>query len=444
MTTKLFTNGCVISGKTALQTDILVRDGRILSLGHDLLTDLTDVEVIDCSGCVVLPGAIDAHCHIQLDTGIFATSDDWWLGSQEAARGGVTTVIDFVGPQPDESLRHALDFRLEQARSSIVDYTFHMTALDATPRTLDEIDQCPSWGITSLKLYTTYRPNYYLDDADLLKILSRASDVGLTTLVHCENDAIVTAESAKHGDKVLWRAYPDMRPAIAELEAAERVIRLAEYSGARVVIAHNSCALTAQAVAAARRRGVAVYNETCPQYLFLNGDDNRNSAEPWRYILQPPLRTVQDNIGLCEAVRSGDVDMVITDHCAYTRQQKESAPTGTPGGLPGLETLIVLTAAIPNMTWCDVARVLAENPARIYGLWPQKGAILPGFDADLVILKDETYTLDESKLQSFAGYSPFHGKQARGRILRVFRRGDEIIHEGKTLAAPGTGHIVLP
>jgi dihydroorotase-like cyclic amidohydrolase len=200
----------------------------------------------------------------------------------------------------------------------------------------------------------------------------------------------------------------------------------------------------AEAVAQARRRGVAVYNETCPQYLFLNGDDNRHSDEPWRYILQPPLRTLEDNAGLCQAVKSGDVDMIITDHCAYTRQQKENAPTGTPGGLPGLETLLVLTAAIPDMTWCDVARVLAENPARIYGLWPQKGAILPGFDADIVVLKDESYTLDESQLQSFAGYSPFHGKQARGRILRVFRRGEEIVREGKTLASKGSGHTVMP
>jgi dihydropyrimidinase len=444
MTTKLFINGCVISGKTALQADILVRDSKIAAIGNHLVSDLSDIEIIDCTGCIVMPGAIDAHCHIQLDTGIFATPDNWWIGSQEAARGGITTVIDFVGPQPDEDLRHALDFRLEQARDSIIDYTFHMTALDAKPQTLNAIAQCPSWGISSLKLYTTYRPNYYLDDAALLQILTQAAKSKLTTLIHCENDAIVTAETAKHTHKELWRAYPDMRPAIAESEATERVIRLAEYTGARVVIAHNSCAKTAEAVAQARRRGVAVYNETCPQYLFLNGDDNRHSDEPWRYILQPPLRTLEDNAGLCQAVKSGDVDMIITDHCAYTRQQKENAPTGTPGGLPGLETLLVLTAAIPDMTWCDVARVLAENPARIYGLWPQKGAILPGFDADIVVLKDESYTLDESQLQSFASYSPFHGKQARGRILRVFRRGEEIVREGKTLASKGSGHTVMP
>lgn len=434
-------NGQIVTENGCIHSDLLIEDGKISAIGRSESWNVSEnAEIIDCTDRVILPGAIDAHCHIQLDTGIFQTQDDWFIGTSEAARGGITTVVDFVGPQPGEDLRHALDFRLKQAELGVIDYTFHMTALDASPKTLDSIRKCyGDWGISSLKLYTTYRPNYYLPDDALLAILRCAAESGLTTLIHCENDAVVTAETALHQNEPLWRAYPEMRPAIAEVEAAQRVIRLAEYAHARVVIAHNSSADTAAAVSAARKRGVSVFNETTPQYLYLNADDNHSSPEPWRFILQPPLRTVQDNMGLQKAVKSGEIDMMITDHCAYTRDQKLSAPTGTPGGLPGLETLLPLTAAIPGMTWCDVARVLSRNPAQIYGLWPQKGAILPGFDADLVILEDKRYIIDEKKLTTFAKYSPFNGHEARGIIHRVYRRGEEIFSNNTISASRGSG-----
>ena len=441
MTKKCFCGGEIVVNGAQIRADLLVIDDKIAAIGDKFDLDKCD-EIVDCTGCILMPGVIDAHCHIQLDTGIFKTLDDWWIGSGEAARGGVTTVVDFVGPEPGEDLRHALDFRLSQSQKSIIDYTYHMTALDANPETLASIRQCPQWGISSLKLYTTYRPNYYLDDASMLKILETAASVGLTTLIHCENDAIVSAESARHTDESLWRAYPAMRPGIAEVEAAERMIRLAEYAHARLVIAHNSMAETALAVDRGRKRGVQVFNETTPQYLYLSEQNNQNSAEPWRYILQPPLRSPENNAGLQNAVLNGTVDMVITDHCAYTRDQKINAPNGTPGGLPGLETLLCLTAAIPGISWPDVARVLCRNPAKIYGLWPDKGELLPGFDADIVVLRDEKYIIDETKLKTYAGYSPFNGHQARGRIVRVYRRGEEIVHDGQIKSQPGSGRFV--
>ena len=441
MAKKCFCGGEIVVNGTQIRADLLVIDDKIAAIGDKFDHNECD-EIVDCTGCILMPGVIDAHCHIQLDTGIFKTPDDWWIGSGEAARGGITTVVDFVGPEPGEDLHHALNFRLSQSKSSIIDYTYHMTALDAKPETLESIRKCPSWGISSLKLYTTYRPNYYLDDASILKILEVAASVGLTTLIHCENDAIVSSESARHADESLWRAYPAMRPGIAEVEAADRMIRLAEYAHARLVIAHNSMAETAAAVARGRRRGVQVFNETTPQYMFLSERDNQNGPEPWRYILQPPLRSPDNNIGLQKAILDGDVDMVITDHCAYTRDQKINAPTGTPGGLPGLETLLCLTAAVSGITWPDAARVLCRNPAQIYGLWPRKGDLLPGFDADIVILRDETYTLDETKLTTFAGYSPFNGHTARGRLVRVYRRGEEIVRDGQILSQPESGQFI--
>ena len=442
-TRKIFVNGTVVSGGVRLRTDVLVEGERIAALGDRAsFGALEGDEVIDCTGRLILPGVIDAHCHIQLDTGIFHTQDDWWQGSQEAARGGITTVIDFVGPNPGEDLRHALDFRLDQARGSLIDYTFHMTALDANPATLDAIAKCRSWGISSLKLYTTYRPNYYLDDASLVKILAKAAQSDLTVLVHCENDAIVTHESARYGTAKLWRDYPKMRPEVAEVEAAERVLRLAQYTKARVVIAHNSSDRTARAVKRARKDGVRAFNETAPQYLYLSEEDNYGSPEPWRYILQPPLRCDRARSGLVKAVVDGKVDMVITDHCSYTRAQKCDNPTATPGGLPGFTTLLPLVACLPGMTWERVSMVLARNPAQIYGLWPHKGDVAPGFDADLLVLTDETFTIDEAELRNFAGYSPFHGHCGRGILERVFRRGEEIVRNGEVLGREGTGRFV--
>ena len=420
-------NGTVVVGGVLCRTDVVIENGKISGLSTAQDAD----ETIDCTGHIVMPGVVDAHCHIKLDTGVFQTPDDWRAGSKEAAMGGITSVIDFVGPMPGESLKHALDQRLLEAKDSAVDYTFHMTALDARPETLREIEACRSWGLTSLKLYTTYRPNYYLDDASILEILKVASRCGLVTLIHCENDAIVTEEGQRHADEDVWRSYPERRPAIAEEEAAARMVALARYAGAKIVVAHNSSSETARYVGKARREGMEVYNETAPQYLFLNDGNNHHDREAWRYILQPPLRSASHNAALCRALLEGDVSFVITDHCAYTRDQKiHGMAGGTPGGLPGLETLLPLTASVPGMTWPDVARLLCENPCRVYGLWGKKGALLPGFDADVVVLKDACYTVDERKLCGFAGYSPFDGHAARGQVVHVLRRGEKIVSEG--------------
>ncbi len=427
----LLKNGRVVVDGAEIQTDVLIENEKISALGT--IACAVD-KIIDCTNKIIMPGVVDAHCHIKLDTGIFQTPDDWRIGSREAALGGITSVIDFVGPMPGESLKHALDHRLEEASQSAIDYTFHMTVLDAEPQTLAEVEQCRVWGLSSLKLYTTYRPNYYLDDASILKILQVAAKNDLVSLIHCENDAIVTAEGALHETENLWKSYPERRPAVAEEEAAARMIMLARYADAKLVIAHNSSANTAHLAAQARQAGQNVYNETAPQYLFLNSEDNHHSAEAWRFILQPPLRDVSHNTELQQALMHDEVSFVITDHCAYTRQQKiEGVEGGTPGGLPGLETLLSLTMAVPGMTWARCAKLLSENPCKVYGLWGRKGAILPGFDADVVILKDETYSLDETKLHGFAGFSPFHGKLARGRVESVLRRGEVIVENGEFL-----------
>ncbi|MCD4739516.1 MAG: amidohydrolase family protein, partial [Anaerolineae bacterium] len=245
-----------------------------------------------------------------------------------------------------------------------------------------------------------------------------------------------------------WRYHGASRPALAEQEAAARVLFLAQAAGAPVVIAHNSSARTSWLVAEARRRGQHAFCETAPQYLLL---DNQCYAgtEPWRYILQPPLRTPAEKEGLWELVSAGEIDMLITDHCAYNLEQKTTHDdfTQTPGGLPGLETLLPLAAtygvSAGRITWNDLVRLLAANPAQIYNLWPHKGALLPGSDADLVLYDPQsTAILTAADLHSSAGYTPYEGLPVKGHVVSTIRRGEIIVREGEFVGQAGAGKFI--
>ena len=308
----------------------------------------------------------------------------------------------------------------------------------------------PELWIQSIKLYTTYRPNYYADDATILRLLEAAARYDLISLVHCENDALVTAqtEALVRAGHISWAYHGAARPALAEQEATARVLFLADAVGAAVVIAHNSTALTSQLVADARAAGRPVYSETAPQYLLL---DNRvyDGHEPWRYILQPPLRDPAEKDGLWALISDGQIDMIITDHCDYRKAQKLAVDnfTKTPGGLPGLETLLVLMATYGvgqgRIDWLDLVRLLAYAPARIYGLWPKKGALLPGFDADLVLFDPAPEgLLAAENLHMVAGYTPFEGVQTQGRVVSTMVRGEFVVRDGVFAGDEGSGRFV--
>ena len=445
----LIRGGTLVTSETMLEADVLIRGETIQAIGHDLPAP-DDAEVVDATGLLVLPGIIDAHAHIQLDTGIYQTPDDWFIESRAAAMGGVTTVVDFATQYPGQRLDAALDARLAEAAPSVIDYAFHMMITDLPPGREDELGELPDLGIQSIKLYTTYRPNYYADDATLLRLLEAAYRYGLTTLVHCENDALVTAQTQAliEAGNTSWRYHGMARPALAEIEAAARVLLLAESVAAPVVIAHNSVGATSALVAEARARGQAAFCETTPQYLLL--DNTRyESAEPWRYILQPPLRAPEEKEELWDMVCAGDIDMLITDHCDYTRAQKLAADdfTKTPGGLPGMETLLPLIATYGvsdgRLDWPDVARMLAANPARIYNL-PGKGQIAPGADADLVLYDPvPSRTITAGDLHTIAGYTPFEGMRVQGRVVATLRRGSFLVRDGKFAGERGGGKYLF-
>ncbi len=398
----------------------------------------------------MLPGIVDAHTHLQLDTGIFRTSDTWLQGSRAAAFGGITTVVDFATQMRGQTFEEALATRLAEAAGSVIDYAFHMMVTDLPPGQEEELGVLPELGIQSIKIYTTYRPIYYADDATVLRWLETASRYGLTSLVHCENDALVTAQTAAlvAGGHTGWAYHGASRPPLAEQEAVSRVLLLAGAVDAPVVIAHASTGRSVEMVVEARAAGQVAFSETTPQYLLL--DRSRyEGGEPWRYILQPPLRSPAELEALWDLVAAGHVEMLVTDHCDYKRAQKLATDdfTKTPGGLPGTETSLLLMAtygvATDRIAWTDLVRMMAANPAQIYNLWPRKGALMPGSDADVVLL-DPAYegVIAAEDLHGVAGYSPFEGMQVKGRVVSTLRRGVFLVREGAFVAEPGSGEYV--
>ena len=447
--TLLIRGGTLVTPEGLVEADLLIQGERIKAVGRGLPT-AHDTRVIEAEGCYVLPGVIDAHVHIALDTGIYKTPDDWFIGTRAAACGGVTTVVDFATQFPGQSLREAVEARLEEARDAVIDYGFHVMVTDLPPGREGELADLVEMGTPSVKLYTTYRPNYYADDATILRLMEACAELGILPLVHCENDDLVTArtEALVAAGETGWRYHGRSRPALAEQEAIQRVLFLAEAAGCPVHICHCSTARSVALVAEARDAGQEVTCETCPQYLLL---DNTvyDGEEPWRYILQPPLRDAEELEGLWALVEAGAVDLLVTDHCDYTKEQKVANDdfTRTPGGLPGLETLLPLTytygVAEGRLTLPQMVALLSTNPARLWGLWPRKGSLLPGAEADVVVYDPEPEgVIRAADLHHLAGYTPYEGLRVQGRVRTTISRGQVIYHEGRFTGRRGRGRFV--
>lgn len=460
--------GQVVTPTDVIAADVLVEDERITGLvasGSDIWSTAQE---IDAAGCYVFPGLVDPHTHIQLDTGIFQTVDDWEIGTRSAVFGGVTTVIDFATQFEGMTFPEALDARLRECEPALIDYGLHMMVTDL-PRDPTEarrwLEDLRDMGIPSIKLYTTYRPNYYADDAEFLHTF-RAMPNDMLALVHCENDAIVSDATQRLIDagNTSWAYHGQSRPPEAEWEAIKRVIRLAqmdEDNPKPVYIVHCSTEesiLSVYPERMGRHEGKTVFCETCPQYFVLN-DDRYAHPNAEHFILQPPLRPRKHQVDIA---RIWDVDAIATDHCDYTLAQKQEFTefTKTPGGLPGLETSFQITythgvhraqqrqeseedfcgAPIPLPV---LAKLMSTNPARIFGLYPQKGAILPGSDADLMIYDPvPEVKLRAADMHTIGGYSPYEGMAVQGRVRAVISRGQVLVADGTLHGDPGRGRFL--
>jgi dihydropyrimidinase len=432
-----------------LDADLLVQGERIKAIGRGLPT-AHDTRMVDAEGCYVLPGVIDAHTHVQLDTGVYQTPDDWFVGTRAAACGGVTTVIDFATQFPGQTLKEAVEARLVDARRGVIDYALHVMITDLPPGRENEIADLVALGVPSVKLYTTYRPNYYADDATILRLMRACADHGILPLVHCENDDLVTSqiEALVAAGETVWRYHGRSRPAFAEQEAIRRVLFLAEEAGSAVHICHCSTARSVSLVAEAVDAGQLATCETCPQYLLLDASVYEG-PEPWRYILQPPLRAPEELDRLWTLVKAGLVTLFATDHCDYTRAQKLALNdfTETPGGLPGVETLLPLMftygVAKGRLTLSHLTELLSANPARLWGLWPRKGTLQPGADADIVVYDPAPADRVRAEdLHHLAGYTPYEGMDVLGTVKVTISGGQIVYRQGRFTGVEGRGQFV--
>ena len=439
----LFKNGTVVSGRGTRRADVLVEDEKILQVARGISDPLA--RTVDVTGKLLLPGFIDAHTHFDLDVCNTTTADDFDSGTRSAIRGGTTTVVDFACPNKGESLHYGLDLWHKKADGNCwCDYGFHMTIDDWNEDIEREIDDMYAAGISSFKMYMTY-PAMMIGDEAMYKALKKLKEKGGICGVHCENSGVINAliEEKRAAGATGVASHPETRPDYLEAEAVGRLLRIAQAVDIPVVIVHLTNAAALAEVHAARRRGQKVYVETCPQYLVLDDSVyyNEDYSRAARYVCAPPLRKSADCRALWAGLRRGEIQTVSTDHCSFTLEQKEAGRgdfTRIPGGLPGVEargelvySFGVATRKISLATMC---RVLSENPAKLYGMFPRKGVIAPGADADIVVYDPRAdHILRAEDMVSRAGYTPYEGFVTRGSIAQVWLRGRLMVEDGQVV-----------
>ena len=421
-------------------------------MGRNLSDPLA--RAIDVTGKLLMPGFIDAHTHFDLDVCNTTTADDFDSGTKSAIRGGTTTIVDFACPNKGESLHHGLDLWHRKADGKCwCDYGFHMTIDDWNAEIEKEIDDMYAAGISSFKMYMTY-PAMMIGDEAMYKALKKLKEKGGICGVHCENSGVINAliEEKKAAGEMGVSSHPETRPDFLEAEAVSRLLRIAQAVDIPVVIVHLTNAATLAEVTAARRRGQKVYVETCPQYLVLDDSIyyNEDFSRAARYVCAPPLRKPEDCRALWAGLRKGDIQTISTDHCAFTLAQKDAGRgdfTKIPGGLPGVEargelvySFGVTTRKISLATMC---KVLSENPAKLYGMFPRKGVIAPGADADIVVYDPQAdHILRAEDMVSRAGYTPYEGFVTHGSVSQVWLRGKLMVENGHVIGEQEGQYIV--
>jgi dihydropyrimidinase len=461
-------NGTIVTATETYQADIGIRDGVIALIGQPPLFSPQlwgggrEGEVIDATDKYVLPGGVDVHVHLQMTIGDITSSDDFTTGTIAAACGGTTTIIDFIdpstgsgrGPKPGQSLHQAVADRRSQADGrTAIDYGLHLTATNARPETLAEIKELASAGYTSLKLYTTY-PALMVNDDQILDLMAVAGTCGVLPIVHSENHWMIEYLKKKllAEGKTEPRYHPRSRPPLAEAEAANRVLALAQLTECPVYLAHLTCRESLEVVRRTQAQGQPVYGEVCTQHLILSEDEyERPGFEAAKFVLSPPLRDKSNWEPLWHALATGTLQAISTDHCPWMfathKQRGRDDFTQIPNGAPGIETRVPLIHHFGvnegRFSINKFVELVSTNPARLFGLWPRKGTIAVGSDADIVIFDPhQKRTLTAQNLHMNVDYSPYEHITVRGYPVMTIARGKVIVKDNEFVGQVGAGEFV--
>ncbi|WP_238987554.1 dihydropyrimidinase [Roseovarius dicentrarchi] len=453
----LIKGGTIATDQDIFDADIGVRDGRIAAIGR---LDAEAGDIIDASGKYVLPGGIDSHVHISQPSGEgIVMADDFESGTRSALFGGNTTIMPFCLQQRGQSIRAAIEwYHGLAAGNCYTDVSFHLIISDPTAQVLgQELPAAVCDGYTSFKVFMTY-DDLRLNDAELLATFDVAREFGATVMVHCENEDAIKYLIAKHeaAGNVTPAAHATTRPVAVEREATHRAMSLAEITGIPIVIVHVSNGATIEEITRARQRGLTVTAETCPQYLMLTAADlDAANWEGAKYVCSPPPRDAAEQAACWKGIQSGTFDLFSSDHCPFRYDSPDGKlnPKGArnfrhiPNGIPGVETrLPILFSEGVGKNRIDLKRFVAlsaTNHARTYGLYPQKGTIQVGSDADLAIWDpDHTRTIHHRDLHDGSDYTPYEGLEITGWPVSVILRGKVMMRNGALQTGKGEGRYL--
>ena len=455
----LIKNGFVVDDKQMKKADLLINDGLISKIDANIPESSLnkDIKVVNAEGKIVMPGLIDAHTHYHLVSRGTVTCDSFVQGSRLAAFGGVTTVVDFADHNKGMGLVDSANYRLDEMRPGMaIDYTIHQGVYGhGYNNTIGkQLEDLKKMGIKTLKIFTTYRNTGYLieNQDDLLDLFQNAKRLGMMVCAHCEFNPLIEELSDNWAGDFSPASHAKLRPAEAEGKAIDLFGSIALKANCPLYVVHVSSKCGLEAVRRLREKGLEVYVETTPHYLFLDRS-YLEGPDASLYVMTPPLRDKADNVALQKALEAGEVQVIATDHCAFTREQKLSSTdcrTIYPG-IPGTEEMFILLNTFradeeklgKNFPLTKLVQLMSTNPAKLFGIYPQKGSLEVGTDADICIF-DPTinWTLEDNNVHSASLYTPYRGFNVQGKAVMTILRGKVIMENGQYYGTPGEGKFL--